>query len=182
MGTHFIDDRAEVLQSVYADEAGNSGDLITNLDGKLFHFDHGGTGKCLPTPPTKMSDGIRNHYHGVSGWIDVLAHSGKDIACERLRPHASVFTKTPVFMHRIEVGINEDVAFGVTAHLAKGFQEIEDFAGVKIVLRGRGSPHPQPKCEELNPLAIVIRTKPNGCGDLDTAVILAEDLLRDVIQ
>merc|ERR1712228_920988 len=70
--THFIDDRPEVLKSIYADEAGNSGDLVRKFQGKLIHFEHGGMGTRRPSEPEEMPADFRHHYRPVSGWSEVL--------------------------------------------------------------------------------------------------------------
>lgn len=200
--THFVDDKCEVLRSVYADECGNSGDLIREFGGKLFHFEHGGRGKLRPCCPAEMSSGFKALYCAVSGWPELLDHFDEDIHPRtneagdgsRKRFYAPLpktrqdglastsFVASAVAVHRMPVGVAQDAAFDVAARLIGGFQEIVDFAGVRILLRGQGSPQPQPKSDEQHALSIEIRSKCSGRGHFETAVSLVEDLLRDVVQ
>jgi hypothetical protein len=63
----FVDDTGEVLESVFADIEGNSGDVIKQFDGVLFHFSsHGkwkGRSQILQ---------CRSHYQEVSSWSKIL--------------------------------------------------------------------------------------------------------------
>eukprot|EP00931_Biecheleriopsis_adriatica_P049572 TRINITY_DN28685_c0_g1_i1.p1 TRINITY_DN28685_c0_g1~~TRINITY_DN28685_c0_g1_i1.p1 ORF type:complete len:665 (+),score=151.63 TRINITY_DN28685_c0_g1_i1:108-2102(+) len=72
--THFVDDKIQVLCSVYSDSAGNSGPLIEKFEGLLFHFAKGG---CSQQPPlcnlAEMPPMMRKHYCGVANWAEVLA-------------------------------------------------------------------------------------------------------------
>jgi len=98
---------------------------------------------------------------------------------DRPQPSSSVFTHSDVDVRRIPVGVEDEASLRlVVPYLLKGFVEIEQFAGVKILLRGKGSPHAQPKTEEKNPLSIVVRTKPQSSGTLDLAMPLVEKLLN----
>jgi len=178
--THFVDDRSEVLKSVFADEAGNCGDLVRKFQGKLFHFEHGGKGERRPSEPAEMPDDFRKHYYPVSGWSEVMAFFSEDVHGVG-QSRASKFTSSGVGVHRMQVSTEGTVGAHVVAQLLAGFAEIEDFTGVKILLRGKGSPHPQPKSEEQAPLSIVVRTKPGG-GGLDIAVPLVEDLLGEALN
>ena len=70
--SHFVDNRWDVLQSVFADKAGNSRGLVQSLQGILFHFATGGSGRWKPAVPQDMSSELEPHYYAVSGWTMVL--------------------------------------------------------------------------------------------------------------
>jgi hypothetical protein len=53
--SHFVDNKWEVLQAVFTDKAGNSGDLVQRFDGILFHFATGGSGRWKPKCPAGLS-------------------------------------------------------------------------------------------------------------------------------
>eukprot|EP00931_Biecheleriopsis_adriatica_P056170 TRINITY_DN33286_c0_g1_i1.p1 TRINITY_DN33286_c0_g1~~TRINITY_DN33286_c0_g1_i1.p1 ORF type:complete len:834 (-),score=127.09 TRINITY_DN33286_c0_g1_i1:50-2530(-) len=71
--SHFIDDKVEVLKSVFEDEAGNSRYLIERWQGLLFHFSSGGwRGEPPDCDTSHLSPIMRRHYKPVSGWSQVL--------------------------------------------------------------------------------------------------------------
>ncbi len=76
--SHFVDNKCEVLESVVADKAGNSGVFIQRFQGTLFHFATGGSGKWKPGRPPAMSSELQQYYCAVSGWKEVLSKFGKD--------------------------------------------------------------------------------------------------------
>merc|ERR1712232_1207960 len=49
--SHFVNDKLEVLESVFSDQAGNSGPLVQKFHGCLFHFASGGSGSIPPRCP-----------------------------------------------------------------------------------------------------------------------------------
>merc|ERR1719201_1758565 len=53
--SHFVDNKSEVLEAVFSDEAGNSAEFVRRFDGILFHFASGGNGRRKPAPPTSMT-------------------------------------------------------------------------------------------------------------------------------
>lgn len=181
--THFVDDRYDVLQSIYADESSNSGHLVRKFNGMLFHFEHGGRCTRRPSAPAGMPASLIKHYHAVSGWPELIAalDAGTTTSPQK-EPLATVFIAGRIEVHRISVGCEANAACRVVPRLLRGFCEIEDFTGVKILLRGAGSPHPQPKREEQDPLSIVIRTQANCGGALELAVPLVEDLLCEALN
>jgi len=67
--SHFVDDRLEVLESVFADPCGNSGDCVRAKRGKLFHFVRG----TLPDPADLDSD-MRPFYTSVAAWPQLLSY------------------------------------------------------------------------------------------------------------
>merc|ERR1712113_880420 len=138
-------------------------------------------GNSWPSKPAYMSDDFKDHYHAVSGWAEVIDFFGNKTQCVS-QPRASVFISSGVDVHRIPIGIEGAVGSQMVAQLLTGFIEIEDSTGVKILLRGKGSPHPQPKSEEQSSLSIVVRTKANGGGGLEIAVPLVRKLLRKVLD
>jgi len=71
--SHFIDDKIEVLEAVFEDPTGNSGDLVRKHKGVLLLFAHGGDGLKPPKVYRSISDGLREHYKGVANWAQVLA-------------------------------------------------------------------------------------------------------------
>jgi len=186
--THFVDDRFEVLEAAFEDYDGNNrGPLVTQMNGKLFHFEYGGRGEQCPVRPKTMSDGVAAHYQAVSGWVHLLTHFDGETGPQRVLPRVEPQTRTSttfvarqVHTHRIPVGCVEFDAPRVIDVLMRGIGEIEDFSGVKILLRGKGSPHPQPPSEDDGPLAIVIRTKANrDDAALASAISEVEALLAD---
>eukprot|EP00928_Gymnodinium_smaydae_P021808 TRINITY_DN18538_c0_g2_i1.p1 TRINITY_DN18538_c0_g2~~TRINITY_DN18538_c0_g2_i1.p1 ORF type:complete len:695 (-),score=151.46 TRINITY_DN18538_c0_g2_i1:211-2295(-) len=71
--SHFVDDKIEALQSVFADEAGNSGHIFEKYQGMLFHFPRGGDGDAPPEcDMSEVSPIMRRHYRGVKNWAGVL--------------------------------------------------------------------------------------------------------------
>lgn len=212
--SHFVDNKWEVLQSVFADKAGNSGDLVQRFQGFLFHFANGGTGRWKPKRPFGMSTDLQAHYCAVSGWSEVLgwlrdcvtsdsSHVGREFASERnllgsdelagkqdhthLKATHAVTTagaSTSMLVHRISVGIEEDDVFRVVNRLlgAKGenFDYIASTSASKVILNGRGSPHPQPRSFDKETLTVCIRAKTNE--HLQEAIVLVEDLLKDIRQ
>jgi len=215
--SHFVDNRWDVLESVFADKAGNSGDFVRRFDGILFHFASGGAGQWKPKPPHRQSPELRRHYCSVSGWAGVLEHlrgntSPRSLChgeewmlqrrCQGLAQIAEPAGALPVqvrsketgvavgaatasvFVRRISVGIEEDAAFGVVKRLigAEGdhFKFIARESGAKVVLNGWGSPHPQPRSFEQEPLTVCIRAKTTA--SLEKAITLIEDLLSDICQ
>lgn len=71
--SHFVDDKIEVLQSVFDDEAGNSRILVERHQGLLFHFSKGGYSQVPPTTDTsQLSPIMRRHYRSAANWTQVL--------------------------------------------------------------------------------------------------------------
>merc|ERR1712061_115451 len=93
------------------------------------------------------------------------------------RAHASA-----VSVRRISVGIDEETSFGVVMRLLgrneENFKSITRESGAKVILNGRGSPHPQPSSLAQNSLTICIRAP--SARNLEEAVALVEDLLNDI--
>jgi len=191
--SHFIDDKSDVLESVFADKAGNSGGSVQQFDGILFHFATGGTGRWKPKAPIGMSRELASHYCPASGWPDVLRVLRRDTS-PRLLPEVDelkverkletrVATLAPVVLvHRLSVGIEEDEVFGVVRRLTgpkdENFKYISGETGAKLVLNGRGSTHPQANSFNEEALTICIRAK--TCGSLEKAVALVEELLHAI--
>lgn len=71
--SHFVDDNFEVLESVFADPCGNSGDEVRRKRGRLFHFARGGSGDDLPLA-RDLSNAMRPYYRSVTGWPNLLSH------------------------------------------------------------------------------------------------------------
>jgi hypothetical protein len=179
--THFIDDRIDVLHSIYADEAGNSREFVEQCNGTLFHFKSHVSSTRMDSRPSNALFGMGTAYLAVAGWSELLASFGKDIDADQVQIRSSVFTKSVVEVHRIPIDVDEDIASRSAPRLLHGFEEIEVAAGVKIFLRGKGSPHPQAKSAEQDPLSIEVRTKTNGAGSLDVAIPKVKSLLEAVI-
>lgn len=76
--SHFIDNKEDVLQSVFEDKCGNSGEIVERFDGILFHFASGGTGRWRPKPRLSTSPEFKSHYYAVSGWKALLEILRKD--------------------------------------------------------------------------------------------------------
>jgi len=71
--SHFIDDKIEVLKSLWEDEAGNVQHLIERHQGKLFHFNKGGwQGHAPHVDMSDLSPRMQWYYHGVPNWAGVL--------------------------------------------------------------------------------------------------------------
>jgi hypothetical protein len=207
--THFVDDRWDVLKAVFADKSGNSGDLVQQYEGKLFHFALG----WKPKHPEDMPSDLKPHYCAVSGWSEVLKVLGISASTEsaaaepewmlkrqlhdnseshRTAVHSQPapayettgFVPASVSVHHVSVGIEEDVEFGVIKRLLgnndENFKKISTSTGVKIVLNGKGSPHPQSQSLAKEPLTVCIRAKPRD--DLQQAVEAVEALINDVRQ
>jgi len=179
--THFVDDRIDVLHSIYADKVGNSRDLLEQFNGKLFHFKSYVSNMPSDHRPSRSFSDMQIHYRVVSGWPELLASFGKNIDDDQTQFRTSVFTKSVVKVQRVPIDVEEDIASRIVHRLLHGFEEIEHFAGVKILFRGKGSPHPQAKSAEKEPLSIEVRTKTNGAGSLDMAMPRVESLLEAVL-
>lgn len=186
--SHFVDDRWEVLQAVFADKAGNSGDLVRRHRGTLFHFACG----SKPTRP-EMSSEMESHYCVVAGWSDVLESLGipdseaksESVAIESQTTPihtATRFAPVSMVVHEIDVGIEEDVHFGICKRLlgnnGENFKNISSSTGVKLLLQGKGSPQPQPQSLKNERLRVCIRAKPND--DLRGATESVEALINDL--
>lgn len=71
--SHFVDDKVEVLKSLWEDEAGNVQHLIERHQGKLFHFNKGGwQGSAPHVDMSELSPRMQWYYHGVPNWAGVL--------------------------------------------------------------------------------------------------------------
>lgn len=71
--SHFIDDKIDVLDSVFADPYGNSGDVVREHSGKLLLFAHGGQGFQPPKiPNANLTKDLRQHVQAVANWAQVL--------------------------------------------------------------------------------------------------------------
>eukprot|EP00747_Dinoflagellata_sp_TGD_P178792 gnl/TRDRNA2_/TRDRNA2_28412_c0_seq1.p1 gnl/TRDRNA2_/TRDRNA2_28412_c0~~gnl/TRDRNA2_/TRDRNA2_28412_c0_seq1.p1 ORF type:complete len:611 (-),score=68.55 gnl/TRDRNA2_/TRDRNA2_28412_c0_seq1:242-2017(-) len=71
--SHFVDDKLQVLESVFSDTAGNSGHLVERHQGILFHFAKGGALKSAPQGNLDdVAPRMRKHVHGVANWREVL--------------------------------------------------------------------------------------------------------------
>jgi len=69
--THFVDDTWDVIESVFSDPVGNSGDLVRQFGGILFHFAQCGYGQ-RPRPCRRVADDFEKYYCGVTGWSEVI--------------------------------------------------------------------------------------------------------------
>mmetsp|Transcript_24668 Transcript_24668/g.56958 ORF Transcript_24668/g.56958 Transcript_24668/m.56958 type:complete len:750 (-) Transcript_24668:52-2301(-) len=79
--SHFVDDKMEVLESVFHDEAGNAGHIVERFDGLLFHFAKGG----IHRPPPEIdldtvNPRMRKHYQPVANWKDVVQHLSQHVS------------------------------------------------------------------------------------------------------
>ena len=71
--SHFVDDKIEVLKSIFEDEAGNSRHLVERHQGLLFHFSKGGYSEAAPTYDTsQLSPIMRRHYRPAANWTQVI--------------------------------------------------------------------------------------------------------------
>lgn len=71
--SHFVDDKLEVLKSVFEDEAGNSRFVVERFQGLLFHFAKGGFGQVPPeVDKSELSPMMRRFYRPVANWAQVL--------------------------------------------------------------------------------------------------------------
>lgn len=71
--SHFVDDKFEVLRSLWEDPAGNVRHLVERHQGLLFHFAKGGwSGSPPECEPGEVSPIMRRHYRAVANWLDVL--------------------------------------------------------------------------------------------------------------
>jgi hypothetical protein len=199
----FVDDTGEVLESVFADKT-NSSDFIKRFDGILFHFASSGRHRWKTKPRENMSAKFWYHYSAVTKWSEVLECLGivsasslqveeswmlqrkrqcPSEATELVVSRPTAFTKElSTLVNRIDVNIEDDASFGVVKRLTgpdnEYFRYIANESGAKILLNGKGSPHPQAQRSEQEPLTICIRAKTSKC--LQEAVALAEELLHDV--
>jgi hypothetical protein len=213
--SHFIDNKPEVLRSVFSDKSGNSGELVQRFDGILFHFASGGSGHLKPPVPSRMDPQMQPHYFGVSGWSEILVMLRKGTSASlftkdeewmgkqstfasKCVPNASsnqhaegecahrssIAAMSAVQIRRIVVGIEDSDAFGVVTKLIGNdqgnFKYVTEMSGAKVILNGRGSPHPQPRSLEQEPLTLCIRAKTER--SLLEATELVEELLNDIRQ
>jgi hypothetical protein len=207
--THFVDDRWDVLKAVFADKSGNSGDLVQHYDGKLFHFALGWKPKHPQDMPSALEP-YYCAVSGWSEVLKVLRISAsigsaadepewmlRRQSQDNFESHSAAvhsqaaatyettgFVPASVSVHHVSVGIEEDAEFGIIKRLlgndGENFKKISISTGVKIVLNGTGSPHPQPQSLADEPLKVCIRAKPRD--DLQGAVALVEVLLNDIRQ
>lgn len=180
--SHFIDDRFEVLQSVFSDPAGNSGGLVRHFSGTLFHFAKGGEGRWRPrAPSSQLKHGIASHYVPVACWKDVLDRLLHDANSGDLRDHLredAELTTPAAMMCRISVGIEEDALFKVAQRVAgaknDNLRYIAQYSGsAQAYLCGRGS-----SFMPWETLAVCISS--HTIEDLDKAITLVADLLEDI--
>lgn len=145
--SHFVDDKFEVLESVFSGCAGNSGQLVRTFQGVLFHFASGGAGRSAPRcPKSRIAPEMLPHYCGVAGWADVLERLRKDFATSthkggvalagaescrtsaeqaagtcRVTASVAPASASPIpaipFVRNVPVGIEEDSEFRVVQRL-----------------------------------------------------------------
>jgi hypothetical protein len=199
--SHFVDNKWECLEAVFADPTGNSSEFVRRFDGILFHFASGGTGRWKPKSPLSTRSKFKPHYCAVSGWSEILRllrkgtsasllRDGDEWMSERKRQDPelaeqaslAIAAVSSVSVHRIAVSIEDDVAFGVVNRLLgpseKNFKYIASESGAKVLLNGKGSPHPQPASLQQEALTVCIRAKTRE--SLEEAITLVEDLLNDI--
>ncbi|CAK9116065.1 unnamed protein product [Durusdinium trenchii] len=71
--SHFVDDKIEVLKSIFEDEAGNSRHLVERYQGLLFHFSKGGYSQVPPSIDTsQLAPIMRRHYRPAANWTQVI--------------------------------------------------------------------------------------------------------------
>jgi hypothetical protein len=191
----FVDDTGEVLESVFADEEGNSFNFIEQFDGTLFHFSSNGQYRWKSSHRKNMSAQFWSHYRAVSGWPQILEVLGlatwasspkieETWMLERQRQSHSnpSMAGRSSLVHHVGVEIEDDASFGLVERLLGlediNFRFIADETGAKLILNGKGSPHPQARRFEQEPLTICIRAKTSE--SLEKAVEYVEDLLHDV--
>ena len=87
--SHFVDNKWDALQTVFADKAGNSRGLVQSLQGILFHFATGGSGRWKPAVPQDMSSELEPHYYAVSCWAGVLEKLIPNMVARGRHPSAS---------------------------------------------------------------------------------------------
>merc|ERR1719367_1462069 len=180
--SHFVDDKWEVLQSVFSDAAGNSGDLVRHFNGVLFHFASGGAGQWKPKPP---SNELGSYYWAAACWSEVLKqlHQGRGGQQEGIGLQAAKIG-VATLVHRVSIGIEEDASFGVIQRLHgdgdENFKYIAEYlGGTQIYLNGHRCPaHPGLEQESLEPLAVYISAATNE--NLEEALTMVEDLLADI--
>lgn len=92
--SHFVDDKSEVLKSIWEDEAGNARHLVERHNGLLFHFAKGGWGKTLPPVDAgDLAPMMRRHYHPVANWEELLERLREKLPAPLLK-HSAELTKT----------------------------------------------------------------------------------------
>jgi len=218
--SHFVDNKWEVLEAVFSDRAGNSGDSVQRFHGRLFHFATGGIGKWKPelceAARARVSPAFYSYYTAVSGWSEVqellqgdasakpseevqtcmsqgkLQHTSNPqgstgqglMVHSKKTPLATAFVSSPVSVHAVDVGIEEDTEFGVVKRLlgsnGEHFKWIASTTGVKLLLHGCGSPHPQPQSRQHEPLQVCIRASERE--NLKHGITLVEELINHVHQ
>jgi len=113
---------------------------------------------------------------------DSKAHAGSKSPQHEAAPRKTTKAAASKLVHRISVGIEEDAAFGVVNRLIgavnANFAYIASSSGAKVLLNGRGSPHPQPKSCEEETLTVCIRA--SSQESLEDAISSVEDLLEEV--
>jgi len=96
----------------------------------------------------------------------------------------AIVSRAPVSMRVVDVGIEEDGAFAVVRQLlgtdGEHFKWIASSAGVKVILHGRGSPHPQPQSRQRGPLQVCIRS--SNKENLKSGIAMVEELIDHVHQ
>jgi len=207
--SHFIDDRWAVLQAVFSDEAGSIGDLVERHNGMLLHFATGSKPmrpKDMPSelepyyrgvsgwPEALASLGVAESEISHSDEQEWMLKRKLQGAASKLQdggtqPTSSIradgiVAVASVVVHRIHVGIEDDAHFCAVHRLlgynGENLKRIASSTGVKLVLSGRGSPHPQPQSLAKESLSVCIRAKPHE--DIQEAVRLVERLIEDICQ
>lgn len=184
--SHFVDDKWEVLQSVFSDEAGNSGDLVRRFNGVLFHFASGGLGRWRPRPPHGTASELKSCYCAVQCWSEVLDRlrqdargQGRQAGLQETKPGDAV-----ALTRQTNVGIQQNVSFGVVERLTgpgnENFKFITRYSGgAHVYLHGRGSQDQSGlKQEPLDTLAVCISGR--TLEIVDEASAMVEDLLGDI--
>lgn len=70
--SHFVDDKLDVLTSVYSDKDGNSGHLVELHQGILFHFAKGGNGSAPTSNSDEIGPRMRRYLVAVGSWSELL--------------------------------------------------------------------------------------------------------------
>jgi len=149
--SHFVDDKWDVLQSVFSDAAGNSGDLVRHFGGVLFHFAPGGTGKWRFRLPASITSQLHPYYRSVSCWDEVKQRL-RQLTNNQVTGAVSALTRC------VQVGIPDDGSFRLVERLtgkaSENLRYIAQHSGhSQVFLTGRQQ---SLICNKPEPLAVCI--------------------------
>jgi len=133
--SYFVDDRIDVLRSLWEDSAGNVKNLIERHQGLLIHFAKGGYGS---TPPHvdygSIGPSMRRFYHGVPNWAGVLAQLNAGLSGP---PAAKKHLLVPASAEELR---NKPVRYPANSSVARAQRELPPWARGQTQMRVVQSP------------------------------------------